>query len=646
MERNSKTTTRENVWEATGIGVPKSLVSSTVPYQFTMTVLLVLFLLAALFLAGMPLLARLGWQPFGPLYEHELLRLSRRNSLTLWRAGLVGTQLLMMLLNYIFSFPNIPLAELLFGTNDTVDTTASQHFAEAFLWKFLWLQQIAAIVLTPIYLGGAIAEEKERNAWDFLLTSSLSAWELVTGKFAARLTFVLSILAAGLPVLLLTLLFGGVNPERVLQGFVISGATVVGLGVVSLWVGVHRPRLRDVLLWVFAGLMVTLGLVLVMLCIYPIGMCLHPATVLYVLAQSDSDLRFNSWGVTSGYSTLMVTLGGLLLILSFAQVRRSSTTEKSRREVELPPMPIDVPVRVAEPEMPEWYNLRLREVALSDRNEYATGRRKFVPPITDADNPLDWKERYFASQFSWFESKWLRNVLLLAISFVAFLICAGWFIAIAGALALNSYERGSGLRIMGSLTAIVVVCVLPYLGLRTSMSIAEERTNQTLQELLMLPGDRWAILLAKVRAPIRVMTVPLVCLLIGVLVILVTSWSSVVTCLLFLLYVAMFVAFNLVFGLYLSTVIRSSIKSALMYLGLLLVLYLGPPLVFGFYSNLGLVHVSPLAASLGYMENVERSTELRKPFEHVLALFLLFYFLLTLFIGWAAKIRFEKEGRA
>ena len=613
-----------------------------------MTVLLVLFLFAALFLAGMPLLARLGWQPFGPLYQHELLRLSRRNSLTLWRAGLVGTQLLMMLLNYIFSFPGIPLAELLFGSNDFIDPTASQQFAEAFLWKFLWVQQIAAIILTPIYLGGAIAEEKERKAWDFLLTSSLSSWELITGKFAARLTYVLSILAAGLPVLLLTLLFGGVNPERVLQGFLISGMTVVSLGVVSLWVGVHRPRLRDVLLWVFLGLAATLLLVSFGLCYSPNAFNLHPFTVLFRLMQSDSDILDSSWQVTGGFSMLMFCLAAWFILLSFSQVRKPQKTEKSRRDVEPPPFQMVVPVRVAEQEMPEWYRLRIREVALEDRTEYATGRRKFVPPITDADDPLDWKERHFASQVSWLEAKWLRTTLLLVVSFVAFLVCAGWFISIATVLAISSMHDPAllvSLWIMGGITALVVVCCVPYLGLRTSMSIAEERTNRTLTELLLLPGDRTAILWAKLRAPFRVMRIPLFCLVFAILIASITALEMLPICLMYLVYVAAFCAFNLLFGLYLSTVFQSAIKAALLYLGVILLVYLGPPLVFGFSGPPGVVNVSPLVTSIEFVNLMERHQTQPSTLASVLAWHSLLYLTLTVFLGWSAKIRFGKEGR-
>jgi ABC-type transport system involved in multi-copper enzyme maturation permease subunit len=615
-----------------------------------MTVLLVLFLLSALFLAGMPLLARLGWQPFGPLYQHELLRLSRRNSLTLWRAGLVGTQLLMMLLNYIFSFPGIPVQDLLFGTNDFIDPTASQQFAEAFLWKFLWVQQIAAIVLTPIYLGGAIAEEKERKAWDFLLTSSLSSWELITGKFTARLTYVLSILAAGLPVLLLTLLFGGVNPERVLQGFLVSGSSVVGLGMVSLWVGVHRPRLRDVLLWVFLGLVGTLLLALIGFCFTPVTLCLHPASVLYVLEESDTDLRFDSWGVTTGYCTLMLTIGGLFLLLSFVQVRKSSASGATNVVEERAPWrpPVPTPMRVSEVEMPEWYQLKIRDVALGDRSEYALGRRKFVPPITDADDPLDWKERHFASQVSWLEAKWLRSTMLLVMSFVAFLVCAGWFISIAIVLATGSTNdpyRFTTLRTMGGVTAFVVVCILPYLGLRTSMSVAEERASQTLQELLMLPSDRSAILWAKVRAPFQVMTVPLICLFLGVMIACITSLDSIVICLLYVAYMAMFCAWNVSFGLYLSVLIRSSLKAALVYLGAMVFLYMAPPLLFGFYSAPGAITSSPFAAAFEFVGRIDSQKAGNQLYERFLALYSLIYLGLAVFFGWAAKIRFDKEAQ-
>jgi ABC-type transport system involved in multi-copper enzyme maturation permease subunit len=621
-----------------------------------MTVLLVLFLLVALFLAGMPLLARLGWQPFGPLYQHELLRLGRRNSLTLWRAGLVGTQLLMMFLNYLFTFPGIPLSMLLFGSGDFIDPTASQQFAEAFLWKFLWVQQIAAIILTPIYLGGAIAEEKERKAWDFLLTSQLSSWELITGKFTARLTYVLSILASGLPVLLLTLLFGGVNPERVLQGFLISGVTVVSLGVVSLWVGVHRPRLRDVLLWVFAGLVFFVGWVLVGMCWTHQVMTLHPATVLFALELADAEYtRFDAWSVSSFYTTVLLSIAFGFLYLSFLQVRKPQKTEKQKEpSLTLPtreapsltlPAPMEPDPAPTEPEMPEWYAIRVREVALGDRTEYALGRRKFVPHITDDDNPLDWKERHFASQVSWLESKWLRSTLLLVISFVSFLVCAGWFVASAFFLMEPGYRNLEGLRTMGAVTALVVLCVVPYLGLRTSMSIAEERSNQTLVELLMLPGDRSAILWAKMKAPCKVMILPLLVLLIGVIVVAISSVQAVLTSALFVGYVASFCAFSLLLGLYFSTRIQSAIKSALLYLGVMLVLYLGPPLIVGFSLSSAFAGASPLYTGAVFVKHIAEMKETGRVFELMLACYSLVYNSAAIVLGLAAKNRFEKEGQ-
>src|SRR5262249_7167622 len=155
----------------------------------------------------------------GPLFGYELVRLARRGTHLRLRVGLTLLLLVGLLVTYLRTFPDTTLAELLLSGTESSDQNRLQSFGETFLIAFLIVQQAAVLLLTPVYAGGAIAEEKERGGMDFLLTTPLTAWELVAGKLAARLLFVLAVLAAGLPVLMLTLLFGGVDPNRLLAGF-------------------------------------------------------------------------------------------------------------------------------------------------------------------------------------------------------------------------------------------------------------------------------------------------------------------------------------------------------------------------------------------------------------------------------------------
>jgi hypothetical protein len=45
----------------------------------------------------------------------------------------------------------------------------SARFAESFVMAILWMQMFGVLILTPAYIAGAIAEQREKNSLDLLL---------------------------------------------------------------------------------------------------------------------------------------------------------------------------------------------------------------------------------------------------------------------------------------------------------------------------------------------------------------------------------------------------------------------------------------------------------------------------------------------
>ena len=70
------------------------------------------------------------------------------------------------------------------------------------------------LAITPALVGGTIAGEKQRKTLHYLLASELSSAEIVLGKLMARMLMVLVYLVAGVPMLFLLMLFGGVDARR------------------------------------------------------------------------------------------------------------------------------------------------------------------------------------------------------------------------------------------------------------------------------------------------------------------------------------------------------------------------------------------------------------------------------------------------
>lgn len=89
--------------------------------------------------------------------------------------------------------------------------------------------------IAPALTAGAIASERERQTYDLLRTTLLSARSLVFGKLASSLGFIWLLLFAGLPLLSLAYLFGGVSIEEVIVAVLMMLVTSIFFSSLGLF---------------------------------------------------------------------------------------------------------------------------------------------------------------------------------------------------------------------------------------------------------------------------------------------------------------------------------------------------------------------------------------------------------------------------
>ncbi len=128
-----------------------------------------------------------------------------------------------------------------------------------FTW-FMGSQFALALLLTPAYTAGCIAEEKDRRRVDFLFATDLEDQEIVLGKLIARVANLLVLLMAGLPVLAFVQFWGGVDPELVLVGYAAIGLTVVSIASFSIYQSVRARKARDAIVTTYFFLFAYFGL--------------------------------------------------------------------------------------------------------------------------------------------------------------------------------------------------------------------------------------------------------------------------------------------------------------------------------------------------------------------------------------------------
>src|SRR5262249_35639000 len=133
----------------------------------------------------------------------------------------------------------------LFGQDDSTSLQAMATFAENLFFMFMTVQLVLTLILTPAYIAGAIAEEKDRKTLEYLLATDLRNREIVLSKLVARLANLMLIVLAGLPVLSFVQFFGGVDPGLLLASFAATGLIMVSLAGISMFCSVHSRKPRD-----------------------------------------------------------------------------------------------------------------------------------------------------------------------------------------------------------------------------------------------------------------------------------------------------------------------------------------------------------------------------------------------------------------
>jgi len=103
-----------------------------------------------------------------------------------------------------------------------------------------YLQVALICVLAPVFMAGAIAQESNPRTWEVLLTTPLTAMQMVLGHLFGRLFFVLALLFASMPLFALTQYFGGVPGRSILLSYAVAAGAALLVGAIAIALAVNR----------------------------------------------------------------------------------------------------------------------------------------------------------------------------------------------------------------------------------------------------------------------------------------------------------------------------------------------------------------------------------------------------------------------
>jgi ABC-type transport system involved in multi-copper enzyme maturation permease subunit len=132
-----------------------------------------------------------------------------------------------------------------------------------YLYMLLSIVQLFLIIfITPAFTATAVNSEKERQTFDLLLCSRISAFSLIAGKLVAGLVNALLLIAASIPLFSLVFFFGGVSPFQIISALLVFVSTTLITGTFSLFCStvIARPSVSTsvsymvCILWIFLPL--------------------------------------------------------------------------------------------------------------------------------------------------------------------------------------------------------------------------------------------------------------------------------------------------------------------------------------------------------------------------------------------------------
>lgn len=167
-----------------------------------------------------------------PIITNPMIAKELRQRLRERRAWLLPTLCLLVLAGTV-SFAYYAATDL--GSNGGQAEVQGANIGEAIFLTVVFTQVVVLLLMAPVFSSGSLTIEKEQRTFAGLLTSLLSAPQIWWGKFVSALLYLLLLLFCSLPLLAVSLAFGGIEPIELLKAVGSTVLVLASISAVGLW---------------------------------------------------------------------------------------------------------------------------------------------------------------------------------------------------------------------------------------------------------------------------------------------------------------------------------------------------------------------------------------------------------------------------
>ena len=151
------------------------------------------------------------------------------------------------------------------GVSGSISGVDRAELGKAVFASVVLIEVFMVAFITPAFTAGAISGERERKTYELLRATLLSARQLVWGKLASAVTYVVLLILAAVPLESLAFVMGGVVVEELALALVILLVTAFAFAVVGLFFSsLARTTLASTVLTYATVLLTTVGLPLLL----------------------------------------------------------------------------------------------------------------------------------------------------------------------------------------------------------------------------------------------------------------------------------------------------------------------------------------------------------------------------------------------
>lgn len=112
---------------------------------------------------------------------------------------------------------------------------APYEYMMAFYMGILSMEVLLFCLFVPSTAGGSIAGERERQTLDILLASKMTVPGIIVGKLMSCISMAMLLGVSSLPVLAITLMYGGIGLTDIYQSIIYVGCIVLMIGCVGVF---------------------------------------------------------------------------------------------------------------------------------------------------------------------------------------------------------------------------------------------------------------------------------------------------------------------------------------------------------------------------------------------------------------------------